>query len=434
MIIFQICGFLLIDCSMIENKSLRLINLIWIIGSACIFSFIIFPKYILAQEFKSMSKIIEGINHVLIVFTHFVILLHSRATVNANILWYQRLKNAKEIFEDKFKIVLNFNQKCSFDVITAVLCVGFSTFCSLINIYYSVIYGKNKLINSLHYHCIKLLINIRYTQNSVRIDYFKQHIVIIKKLTEKLIFDKRQSFIIVLSGNQIEVQSTKNTLSNVKSILIFKQFHCLMYESTKILETCFGWSLLVMVSYTFIDLTSNLYWFFIAFLKIDENINEIDCILKILGSAVTVTYLILSSYKTEIKSLEQTNLAIKLYEIDKSEYSMLTKEFLIQIYNEKIEYSANDFFMVDFNLFFGVSIILKVVYYRLNSLHAVVKIRKYFILFFPDDKFNSDIYGYFNSVCIKLKVNPIYTNIQIIDIIDNLKFYITFILIFFTLI
>ena len=374
MIIFQIFGFSLIDCSMIENKSLRFTNLIWIIGSSCIFSFIIFPKYILAQEFISMSKIIEGINHVLIVSTHFIILLHSRTTVNANILWYQKLKNAKEIFENKFKFILNFNQKCSSDVIKAVLCLGFSTFCSLINIYYSVNYEKTNLITSLHYHCIKLLINIRYTQNSIRIDYFKQHIVNIKKLTEKLIIDKSQSFLIVLSGNQIEVQGTKNTLANVKSILIFKQFHCLMYESTKILETCFGWSLLVMVSYTFIDLTSNLYWLFIAFLKINENINEINCILKILGSVVPVTYLIHSSYKTEIKSLEQINLAIKLYELDKGEYTMLTKEFLVQIYSEKIEYSANDFFMIDFKLFFGVSIILKA--YSYSS-----KIKKIFYAF-----------------------------------------------------
>ena len=67
--------------------------------------------------------------------------------------------------------------------------------------------------------------------------------------------------------------------------------------------------------------------------------------------------MIFSSYKTQIESLEQINLALKLQQIDKNEYTTLTKEFLIQIYNEKIEYSANDFFIVDFKLLVGVSII-----------------------------------------------------------------------------
>lgn len=137
MSIFKILGFSLID-GMRENRSLRIINLIWIIGSSCVFSFIIFPKYILAQDFKSMSKIIECGNHVLAVFTHFIILLHSRTTVNSNILLHQKLKNIKELFEIKIEAVSNFNRNYTQIVFKAVLSLGFSTCCSLINIYYSL--------------------------------------------------------------------------------------------------------------------------------------------------------------------------------------------------------------------------------------------------------------------------------------------------------
>lgn len=194
------------------------------------------------------------------------------------------------------------------------------------------------------------------------LDYFKQHFENIKNLTQKLITGRKQNFKLVWSINHFEICKTSNILNNLRTILVLKQFYCWIYESVKILEACFGWSLLAMVTYTFIDLTSNLYWFFVAFLKIDKNANEVDCVLKTLSSVVTITCLIHSSYKIGMIYLEQINLALKLQELDKNELTMLTKEFLIQVYNEKIEYSANDFFMVDFKLLFGVSII-KIIFF-----------------------------------------------------------------------
>jgi hypothetical protein len=148
-------------------------------------------------------------------------------------------------------------------------------------------------------------------------------------------------------------------IDDAKEVMIFKRIHAALYESTKLLENCFGWSLLAVLSFTFIDLTSNLYWCCLAFFGIDEKFDTIDCIVDIIPPIIVVCMLLHSSFDMGRKTREGVICwAIKLFTNTSSDYNVMVKEFLLQLYHENIENSANDFFLVDNKLFSAVSIVV----------------------------------------------------------------------------
>jgi 7tm Chemosensory receptor len=144
-------------------------------------------------------------------------------------------------------------------------------------------------------------------------------------------------------------------IDDTNDILMFKKIYSVLYETTKLTENCFGWSLLAIISYTFIDLTSNMYWFSLALLKLDARFNVVDCTMEIVPSVIALSSLIYSSYEMGRVARAGINLAIRLYTNTTSDYNVLVKEYLMQMYHEKIENSANDFFLVDSKLFSSVS-------------------------------------------------------------------------------
>lgn len=365
MFLFRFFGLVLIDLDMREIKSQRIINLIWMCGSMGICVYIMLGTNVLMQNFKTMSEIIEVGNYIFIVLTHFVILLHSQSTVGANIHWYQKLNYASETLRDKCDIVVQNSAHYWKNLVKIGFCLGLCLLFSLINIYYSLDYRNSVLFTTIHYHFIKFILNVRYMEYAIRLDIFKQHIKAYKKALRRIIENNKIKWKIKLSRHDdIQLVYDQNKIiDNPKQILTLKQILSWMYDSTKLLECCYGWSLILMVSFTFMDLTSNLYWFFLAFLKIDDKFDAFDCVFEILGSVIALSCLIFSSYDASIESVEGMNLALRLLSSKSSStvYNTITKEYLMQIYHEKIENSGNDFFMVDFKLLFGVSIRVRMI-------------------------------------------------------------------------
>lgn len=341
-----------------EIKLLRAINHFWIVISVVIFAFIL-KNYVLTREFLKLSDVFEFSIYTMAFFAHLVILVQTQLARRKDEIWHRKLKQVEELLCNHFDARINQNFIMRWNLLRAMLIFTCTSFCFIVNVCYAMRSSDFVFLLSAHDYCLKTIIDFRYLQNSIRIDLIKQHFLVFHKAIRKVV-ERNQvvwKLIFVVDKFNQQYDHPIKMIDDAKDVLIFKRIHAVLCESTKLLENCFGWSLLGMLSFTFIDLTSNFYWFCLAFLHIDERFKTIDCIADIVPPILAVSFLTYSAFDMGRKTREKVMCcALKLHTNTSSEYNVLVKELLLQLYHEKIENSANDFFLVDNKLFSAVSI------------------------------------------------------------------------------
>lgn len=339
-------------------------NCLWILINIAIFVFLIISPsaQIFTRKYSKISEIIEIANYILALLTMLIILLHVLLVREKNLVWYKKLRQIDQLLDDKFGVRINHGAIGLWRFWKALIIVALASVCSTINIYYSAMEAEGSIqFLYVHNYCLKTIINLRYIQLLSRIDFIKHHILAfhdaILKVGEQAVEWK---IVLVLDVHNRKHQNPPKKIDDANDILIFQRFYATIFESMKLLENCFGWSLLAMISFTFIDLTSNMYWLIIAMLKLDEKLKLIDCAVEILPPVVVISCLIYSSFDVTRKAREVINSAAKLYSNTTSCFNRMIKEFLMQSLHLRIESAVNDFFIVDFQLLTSVSGILEI--------------------------------------------------------------------------
>lgn len=358
MSLFRFLGLTLIDNNASEIKSLRVINLIWMGGSVSVFVYLTMSPttHIFTRNFTHMSDVIEFANYLFVLATHLVILLHIQMVNGKNILWHTKLRQVDGLLSGKHDMQINHDVIKRWNLTKAMIILTCTVACSFFNVQYALQSTGSIFLLSAHNYALKTIINLRYIQNALRVDLLKEHFLAYQNAIHKIVERNHTQWKLVFVLDKFNRQhNPMKKIDDKNDILIFKRMHAILYESTKLLENCFGWSLLAMISFTFIDLTSNLYWFFIAYLNLEQRFNTLDCILEIIPSIISVSCLFYSSFDAGRKAKEGNNFVIELYTGTTSEYNVMVKEFLMQTYHERIENSANDFFLVDFKVLPSVS-------------------------------------------------------------------------------
>ena len=364
MFIFRLFGLTFLSDDVRKFKYLkifRFVNLSWIVINLAIFVFLIISPstQIFSRNYLRMSQIIEIANYIFALTANFVILIHSQMVRRKNEIWYEKLHQLDQHLIDKYRVEINHATLGWWNFWKVLITSIISVACFAINMKYALLdYNNFHPLLYVHNYFLKTIINLRYVQNLIRIDFIKHHILAfhdaIRKVGEHNIVEWK--IVLVLDTHNRKHQNPVRKIDDSNDILMFKRFYATLFESMKLLENCFGWSLLAMISFTFIDLTSNLYWLIIALLKLDPKIHLIDCLFEIIPSVVTISCLIYSSFDASRKAKEVINSISKLYTNTTSCYNQLIKEFLMQVQHERIEISANDFFIVDFQLLTAVSL------------------------------------------------------------------------------
>ena len=362
MFLFRFFGLTLLEDNTDDvkyHKKLRIINILWIIINLAVFIFLIISPstHIFTRNYSHVSEIIELADYVFAFITVNVVFVHVQ-TVNAkDLIWHEKLHQLDRLLQNKYSITIN--QKATgwwnlrkvlitFTAIVALACF---------NIYYATLDETSIPLYYVQFYYLKTVINLRYIQNFTRIDFIKHRILAVQNAIQKVVERNTVEWKIVLV---VDIANRKHhrqekKIDDVEDILMFKRFYATLFEAIKLLENCFGWSLLCQISFTFIDLTFNLYWFFVALLNLDDKFHITDCLLDIIPAVVIISCLVHSSFDSNRKSKELINTILKLNTNTTSDYNKMIKEFLLQIYHEKIENSANDFFIVDFQLLSAVS-------------------------------------------------------------------------------
>lgn len=355
MLLFRSLGLSLLHqdaTSSRKIKLLRVINHIWLTVSVAIFAYLL-KSHILTRDYSDMSNVIKVSKYTMVFVAHVVILLHTQGIRRKDVIWHEKILFVESLLRTHFGVKINHGAILRWNLVKTVIVITFTVACSIVNFYFDMRSSDFLILLSVHDYILRSVINLRYLQNSMRINLITEHIEAFHQAIRTVVERNKIKWRLVDKFNQQYDNPMK--IDDAKDVLIFKRIHAALYESTKLLENCFGWSLLTMLSFTFIDLTSNLYWCCLALFHIDDRFDILDCIVDIIPPIIAVSFLIYSSFDLGRKTREKVVYwAIKLYTNTSSVYNVMVKEFLLQLYHEKMENSANDFFLVDFKLLVGV--------------------------------------------------------------------------------
>lgn len=350
MVIFYIFGLSSYCQSFWHSLIQKTINIFWITFNLSILTCNIIYNKLFFKQYDTMSEVIELGLYILISVTHSFVMLHVLGTEKVNKIWYQKLQFAREnVGKKDEKVKSQSLLKISFGIGTTVLC-------SMINIYSSFSYDN--LIMTVHYHFVKFVINLHYLQCAYRLDYFTDHAVMLRNEIERISLKNKRNWKAVAVRKCFQIR-TKRHLDDPRDVKELKRMFSWLYESTKLIENCFGWSIIAMMTFTFMDLTANLYWLMLAVLDIDSRFDDLDSLVEILGSLNVVLMLFCSAYWAELEYIDIFSQSLMLFTNVRNEYNGLVKELALQLYHGKIENSANDFFLVEFKSCYGVSKLVK---------------------------------------------------------------------------
>lgn len=357
MFLFRLFGMTFVDDNFKPRRSFRFINFLWILINIAIFIFLVGVIKIFSKSYSRMSEIIEMANYILALATNLIIFVQVQLVKHKDVTWHKVMNQLDCLLRDKFCVNIN-HSKTGWKV--AIVLLG-TAVCSAINLHYATKTADATMLLLSHNYFLKTIINLRYVQNFTRIDAITARITAmheaVRNTEEKNTVEWK--IVLVFDAFNRPHQGPAGKIDDPNDILELKKSYAALFESMKLLENIFGWSLLAMISFTFIDLTSNMYWFFLACLGLDQRIFTLDCVFEIIPSVVIINWLIYSSFVASREAKEVVNSITKLYTNTTSCYNKMIKEFLMQIHHERIENSANDFFIVDFQLFTAVSVKLK---------------------------------------------------------------------------
>lgn len=260
-----------------------------------------------------MSEIIELANYIFALAAMLVILVQVQMVNGKDLIWHEKLHRLDHLLRDKYRVTINHKAIGRLSSWKVLITFTGVVACSAVNIFYAL--KTSVPLFCVHNYFLKTIINLRYIQNFIRIDFIKQHILAVHEALRNVVKQNTVEWKIVLVVDVFnrKHQDLGRKIDDVEDVLMFKRFYATLFETMKLLENIFGWSLLTMISFTFIELTSNLYWFFIAVLNLDPKIHLVDCIFEIIPSVVIISCLIYSSFDANRKAKEVINSVSKLY-------------------------------------------------------------------------------------------------------------------------
>lgn len=336
---------------------LRLASCSWIVINVAAFAFLVVSpsSRLFSRNYSDMTEIIEIANYILALLTVLVILMHVQLALSKDLIWHQKLAELDRLLGSP----INHEIIARWSLWKVLIALVASGLCSTINVFYATRRNNGSAPHFLlHNYILKSVINLRYAQNLTRIDSVRHRIAAVHEAIREVAERNTLEWKIVLVVDKLNREHLNpggKKIDDVSDILLFKRFYATLFQLMKLMENCFGWSLLAMISFTFVDLTSNLYWLFIAVLELDQRMQLIDCIIEIIPSVLVISCFVHSSFDVSRKAREVINSITALGTNTTSCYNAMTIDLLMQTHHQRLENSANDFFIVDFQLLSSVS-------------------------------------------------------------------------------
>ncbi|CRL06940.1 CLUMA_CG019782, isoform A [Clunio marinus] len=190
------------------------------------------------------------------------------------------------------------------------------------------------------------------------VDLIKEKLNLVNNKLDDTIRRNREKMAFAIYTNKLQRfdQRIEKRSSLYDQLMALKQVYGKIWDISNLINDCFGWSLLAIVTQYFIEFTSNGYWLFLALENLLDRSIAIQSLCSIFPIVIILTTMAYSCHRCSENS-QQTGVLIHKIErdINNDLQNALIREFSLQIIHEPIEISANGFFNINFTLLGSMS-------------------------------------------------------------------------------
>jgi hypothetical protein len=291
------------------------INLLVVGGIFCS-AYFLFPIF---SSSENLSSLVGGLVFNGLLITHAVNLIQAYATRNEQGEIYQKFDEIDYILNNQLLVNINY-KNLRHRLFIKNLIIQIVVLC--IHVVCVITAMQSGFFHSYHVHLIltNFIIRLRCLQNMFYVDLMNDKLNLMNKKLRDIINRNHDKLSLILFPEQM-MKQRKDTKGGIKNsslyeqLLSLKQIYGKIWDITNLINDCFGWSLLVIVTEYFIEFTSNGYWLFLALVQNQDKSIAILSLCSIFPIVILLTVFAYSCYQCS-ENAQQTGVLIHKIERD----------------------------------------------------------------------------------------------------------------------
>lgn len=308
-LIFQLCGLCPVGQTNSQNMILKLYAIVSIFLILVMFISAYFIFDMIEETSMSMTMMVETLVFDGQIITHVVTIIQSYQTKFQQSEFFEKIEMIDNELNMKLKYKINYfrmrqKNRIKFGAMTFLIF-------SLNGYFYTVVIhslNRRQLVYWLHILYSTIVLRFRYQQHIFYIDLVYDRFKIINKILKR-ISDDPQTFTKSIVTIDLGENKLNSRYQGYKDLRTIKELYGRIWRLTHLINACFGWSALAMVTQTFLDFISHGYFLFTG---LDHNKSIAGTICMLLPVIMLLSLLCFSCFSciNEVSIyLEMKNLA-----------------------------------------------------------------------------------------------------------------------------
>lgn len=246
--IFQLFSLYPFSSNAVGNVMLKFFSAfnIFLIAGIFFSAFFVFP---VLQDSQDLSLLVGGLVFNGLLITHLINVLQAFTSRHDQSTIYQKFDEIDYMLQNHLLVNINYaslRQKLLFKYLIIELAL---TIIHVTSITSTVI---NNLFFSYYLHLILpiFVIRIRCIQNMFYVDLIKEKLDVLNKKLEEIIVKNRDKVAFILVSEKLQKFGKKDSKTTLyDQLMTLKQIYGKVWDVSNLINDCFGWSLLAVVSF-----------------------------------------------------------------------------------------------------------------------------------------------------------------------------------------
>lgn len=294
--LFQICALSPFGQNEFQNYIMGLYSLFSFVALLVMFNVAMFVNRIIDDN--SLSAIVGGLVFLGELLTHLIIILHAFVSRYDQLKALAEIGNIDEIFKKKILRPMDYPslRKKYFFKLTIILLISKGLLIFFL-IFLSVGTRKSAFLYWLHTTFSIVVVNTRCIQNIFFVDLLRERLEYLNhRLQELSHCNSSKNSKLILYVESYNANQRNAIHDEYNEVLALKQIYGMIWSACNLMNECFGWSILAIVTRSFINFTSHGYWLFLGLEGIIDSPYIVDSSTMLLLTVFLLSIQCLSCY------------------------------------------------------------------------------------------------------------------------------------------
>lgn len=298
---FQLFGLCPIGRNEFQNYVLGLYSLLLFVALLVLSVIAIFVNKIIYDNDNSISTMVAGLVFLGEILTHAILILHAFLSRYELQKILTEISEIDEIFQTKLHRQMDYTamKKKYFFKFTIILLMSGGMLIFLL-IFLALGSRTSPCIFWLHVSFSIAVVNMRCIQNIFFVDLLRERLEFVNEGLMEISQrnSKESKLILYVESNNPKNRWKKSSpmREEFNKVLALKQVYGMIWNASVLLNECFGWSILAIVTRSFIGFTSHGYWLFLGFENILDSAYIVDSATNFAMIVFLLSILCLSCY------------------------------------------------------------------------------------------------------------------------------------------